>query len=366
MSQTNFAALTDRQKIVWSKSLWKQARDEAFVSRFLGKNEFACIQHITELTKTERGDACVMTLVAELTDDGVVGDNEREGNEEEMSQYEVEITIDQISHQVKNKGKMADQRSIINFREQAKDKLAYWLANRIDQLAILTLSGLAYTNNLDGSVRPANSQFPSLKFAQDVTAPSAKRGLMWTGTALQVSNTSAITTSAKASYKMIVDLIAYAKDHYVKPLRAGGKEYYVLLVRPGTLAQLKQDADYQRAVVALAQKDGKNSPWFTGGTVTIDGAVIHESRLVYSNVNAASKWGASSDLVGTRSLLLGAQALAYAEIGSGSWVEKKFQYDNILGISIDKMIGFLKPKFYSNYDKTVEDFSVVAVDHYLG
>jgi len=27
------------------------------------------------------------------------------------------------------------------------------------------------------------------------------------------------------------------------------------------------------------------------------------------------------------------------------------------------MFGFLKPKFYSIYDKSVEDFGVLAVDH---
>jgi hypothetical protein len=29
------------------------------------------------------------------------------------------------------------------------------------------------------------------------------------------------------------------------------------------------------------------------------------------------------------------------------------------------MLGFLKPKFYSIYDGSVEDFGIVAVDHYL-
>jgi hypothetical protein len=29
------------------------------------------------------------------------------------------------------------------------------------------------------------------------------------------------------------------------------------------------------------------------------------------------------------------------------------------------MFGFLKPKFYSIYDKSVEDFGMIAVDHYL-
>ncbi|MEQ6329151.1 N4-gp56 family major capsid protein [Pseudomonas chengduensis] len=367
MAVTNFARLNSKQKIVWSRDVWSAARDQMFVKKFLGTGPGAMIQRITELTKTEKGEKVLMQLVADLVEDGVIGDNEREGNEEEMQNFEVELNIDLISHQVRNKGKMADQKTVINFREQARDRLAYWLANRIDQLVFLTLSGISYALHNDGSTR-VGSPFPSLSFAADVSAPSSKRHLMWNGTNLVTSNTASITSAFVASYKMIVDAVAYAKDHYIKPLMAGGKEYYVILVKPGTLAQLKKDADYQRAVVALAQKDGKSSPWFTGGTVTIDGAVIHEHRLVYSTTGASAgnKWGADGNVNGTRALLCGAQALGMADLGVPEWVEKKFDYDSKVGISVDKMFGLLKPKFYSIYDKSVEDFGVLAIDLFLG
>ena len=142
MAVTNFAGLNSKQKIVWSRDVWSAARDQMFCKKFLGTGPGAMIQRITELTKTEKGEKVLMQLVADLVDDGVIGDDEREGNEEEMQNFEVELSIDLISHQVKNKGKMADQKTVINFREQAKDRLAYWLANRIDQLVFLALSGL--------------------------------------------------------------------------------------------------------------------------------------------------------------------------------------------------------------------------------
>lgn len=365
MSVTNFARLTPQQKIVWSRDVWQAARDGMFVKKFIGSGDGAMIQRITDLTRTERGEKVLMHLVADLVQDGVAGDNEREGNEEEMMSYSQEIAIDLISHQVRNKGKLADQKTVINFREMAKSRLAYWLSNRVDQLALLTLSGVGYGYNLDGSLRE-NSPFPSLSFAASVSAPTSKRNVVWNGTSLVAGSTASITSSCVPNYKMIVDAVAYAKTHYIKPLMAGGKEYYVLLVQPGTLAQLKKDADYQRAVTNLAIKAGEDSPWFTGGTVTIDGAVIHEHRLVYGTQGAASgqKWGADGTVNGTRSLLCGAQALGMADLGTPEWVEKKFDYDSKQGVSVDKMIGFLKPKFYSIYDKSTEDFGVLAIDHY--
>ncbi len=137
-----------------------------------------------------------------------------------------------------------------------------------------------------------------------------------------------------------------------------------MFVAPGTLASLKKDADYQRAVVGVATKQGENSPWFSGGTVTIDGVVLHEHRLVYTTKGAApgSKWGAGGNINGTRSLLCGAQALGMADIGTPEWTEKMFQYDSQTGINVDKMFGLVKPKFYSNYDKSSQDFGVIAQD----
>lgn len=87
MAATNFAGLTAQQKVVWSRTVWQAARDQMFIKRFIGTGENAVIQRITELTKSEKGEQVLMHLVADLVDDGVIGDNEREGNEEEMKSY---------------------------------------------------------------------------------------------------------------------------------------------------------------------------------------------------------------------------------------------------------------------------------------
>lgn len=361
---TNFAGLTSAQKVVWSRDVWQAARDQMFIKKFTG-GENSVIQRITELTKTEKGEQVLMHLVADLVEDGVIGDNEREGNEEAMQSYSQTLNIDLITHSVRNKGKLSDQKSVIKFREMGKDRLAYWLANRVDQLAFLALSGISFAFKNNGEAR-VGSPFPNLTFAADVTGPSSKRSLMWDGTGLAVSNTASITTAYVPTYKMIVDAVAYAKENYVKPLMSEGKEHYVMFVTPGTLAALKKDADYQRAVVGVATKAGTDSPWFTGGTVTIDGVVLHEHRLVYNTKGAASgsKWGSGGLVNGTRTLLCGAQALGMADIGTPEWNEKEFQYGAQQGINIDKMFGLLKPRFHSIYNGSVQDFGVLAIDHY--
>lgn len=361
MALTNFAALTADQKLVWSRELWKQARDMTFINKFVGGTD-SVIQRITELTKTEKGEQVIMHLLADLVEDGVVGDNEREGFEEEMKTYNDKITIDLISHGVRQKGKLAEQKTVVAFRENGRDRLAYWLANRMDQLAFLTLSGVSYAYNNDGSARSSGA-FASLAFAADVSAPTTNRHRRWDATSgLVAGDTTAVAAVDTLTYASMVDINTYAKTHYIKPLISGGKEYYIVFIRPEGLAQLKKDADYQRAVITGADR-GKDNPFFTGGIVTVDGLVFHEHRLVYNTKGTATKWGAGNAIDGSRMLVCGSQALGFADLGNPEWSEKWFNYDSSPGINVDKMFGFLKPKFYSIYDKSVEDFGVLAVDH---
>ena len=364
MALTNFAALTPEQKLVWSRDVWKEARDMAFITKFTGTDSNSIIQRITELTKTEKGEQVIMHLLADLVDDGIVGDNEREGNEEEMMTYTDTISIDLISHGVRQKGKLAEQKTVVSFREHARDRLAYWLANRIDQLAFLTLSGVAYSSNNDGSPR-SSAAFTSLSFAADVSAPTANRHYRWDATTgLEAGDTTAVAAADVLTYSAIVDIVTQAKTNYMKPLMAGGKEYYVAFVRPEALAQLKKDQDYQRAVVTGLERS-KDNPFFSGGTVTVDGLVLHEHRLVYNTKGAASgsKWGAASAIDGARMLVCGAQALGLADLGAPEWAEKWFNYNSSPGVNVDKMFGLLKPKYHSIYSGTVEDFGVMVVDH---
>lgn len=370
IGKTDFAASQGGAKVLWSRKLWSDARDLMFTTKFEGGQD-APIHMISELTKEERGETVKMQLVSDLVGDGIVGDGEREGRGEKLQNYYDEITIDIITHSVENTGKLADQKSVINFREQANDKLKYWLANRMDQLKILTLSGISYAYNLDGSTRSETS-FANLAFAGDVSAPTAGRHYRVTKdgsgvyTGLAAGATASVDATDTLCYKAIVDAAVKARRNYLPGMMKDGRDFYIALVSPEGYAQLKKDSDFQTAIVNAGAR-GDSNPWFSGGITTIDGIVFHEHRLVYNTLGAASgsKWGSNFTVDGSRMLLLGRQALGYVDLGPPAWVEKKFQYDSMYGINVDKMFGLLKPKFYNVHTGRVEDFGVMAIDHAL-
>jgi N4-gp56 family major capsid protein len=370
MALTNFGALAPEQITVWQRDVLHEMRQKSYVLRTLaGNGPNFPIQLVKDLKKTVGGGLkCLMTLVADLVEDGGVGSvgGKREGVEEAMKSYHKELIIDELFHSVRNEGELADQNTVVNFRMEGKDKLSTWLADRCDQLAFLTLSGISYVYNLDGSVR-AKDTLNQLNFASYVTAPSAKRHRRWDGTnkLLVAGDTTAVTSADVPSYKMLTAMKAYAKSHKLKPLMAGGKEYYVVMMQAMSLMALKNDADYKTAVVSGGVR-GDENPFFTGGIVTVDGLIIQEHSMVYSTNGTAVKWGAGDAINGSRTLLLGAQALGYADLQPGpKWVEKGFEYDSQQGIYTSKIFGLLKPGFYSTWDKSIEDFGVICIDHYM-
>lgn len=365
MALTNFGLLTAEQKTVWSMDLWRQARNMSFVNRFLGKGPNSLVQHITELKKTEKGARAVITLLADLQGDGVAGDRTLEGNEEGMQTFDQVIRIDQMRHANRHEGRMADQKSVVEFRGNARDALAYWLADRIDQLAFLTLSGVSYAQKNTGIAR-VGSDFPFLEFAADVAAPTAKRRLRWDNTAKALvgnAATSALTATDTPAWAMFVALKAYAKTRYIRGIKeAGGEETYHAFLTPLAMAKLKMDPDYMLNL-RHSQERGDKNELFTGGTVKIDGIYLHEFRHVYNTTEAASgsKWGSGGTVDGCQVLFCGAQALGMADIGAPEWVEKGFDYENQQGISVAKILGFLKPRFGNIYESgTVEDFGAIS------
>jgi len=365
MSLTNFGLLTDEQKTIWSMDLWKQARNYSFVNKFLGKDSNSLIQHITELKKSEKGARAVITLLADLEGDGIAGDRTLEGNEEAMKTYDQVIRLDQLRHANRHEGRMADQKSIVEFRNNSRDLLAYWLADRIDQIAFLTLAGVSYSVMNSGGAR-VGSDLPSLEFAADVVAPSAKRAARWDAdnAVLNFSQgTSSVGTGTLRDYpswEMFVQAKAYAKDNYIRGVKEkGGEETYHAFLSPSAMAKLKMEENYLLNV-RHAQPRTNDNPLYTSSTVKIDGIYLHEFRHVPNN-RLNPTWGGAS-VEGCQVLFCGAQALGMADIGSPEWNEKGFDYDNQQGISVGKICGFLKPQFTTQYSGgTVEDHGVMSL-----
>lgn len=377
MAFTAFGAMQPEQKRAWVRESIRAYREKFFFKDFMGKDENNIIQLVTELKKTEKGDRAMIGLVADMDTNGVFGDNELKGREESLESDWIEIHTDQLRKGTKSKGRVDNQRSVFDFRREARDKLAYWRANIMEELIMLTASGITYALDTTGRIRVANGQdLPTeLEFAADVAAPTANRHFrIGAAGSLHAGDTTAIANGHTPKYGTLVDLHAEARRRGLKPLRIAGMDCYVYLCDPRHFASLKKDGDFRDAVIH-ANERGMKHPVLTGATVTMDGLIIKTNNRVFNTSGAIAgsgggdagklgyKWGANGAVEGTRSLLMGCQALGYADLwNTAMWYEGKDDHDNKDVISIAQYAGVIKPQFVSTRGGSREDFGVFAVD----
>jgi len=376
MAQTNFGAQKPQVIYDWEHKAYKAYRDALFFKNYMGSNGSNIVERITKPTKNDKGvTGAMLHLIADLPTGGILGDNQVLGRQSRLQSYWVSVEVDQLTNAIVNTGRLDDQASVDNFREEAKDRLARVDAQTWDELSFLTLSGIGYGLNTDGSVRtPSSSQddLSTIRFASTVVAPSTNRHFNWNGTALVAGDTTTITSAYVPSYSMVVKAMAKARQQRLPPLRIGGKDYYVLLVHPMTYAALKLDSMFNSSVVQGMPRSPDN-PVFTGATITIDGAIIATHNYVFNTLGATSggtagaggKWGSGQAVDGTRTLLLGAQALGFVDMEMPVWGEQDLDHGRQQSIAIQHMGGLVKPQFFSVYTGTVEDFGVMAINHYI-
>ena len=402
MALTNFSGLNADQLRVWSRDLWTQARQASFAMQMAGTGPTAMIQRITELTSSQRGALANITLVPDMTTDGMMGDQQLWDSEEQLTASQLQIKIDQIRNAVRMAGKFTEQKHVVRFRESGRDVLGFWLADRLDQLFFLTASSMDYRLATNGAYRTGftgtgtwatpgtitrtaatGAAFTDLAFANTGFGnPSAKRWYRWASASnalVPATNTtySSIAVADTPSYRTLVELKAYAKDRRIRPIVTNGMETYHVFLHPKQMAKLRLDTDFL-SNLRNAGVRGDDNPLFSGSVVTVDGLVLHENVHVFNTLGASAltgagdqnkigfKWGTHATTAGgvdgARMLLMGAQAVAFADLGAPSWEEDTWDFGNQNAIALGKFIGFLKPAWPSTRDGTTEDYGVICVD----
>jgi len=377
MATTDFGALTTNELMLWAKDTWKVARRRSFWEKLTGSDENAPLQRITEFRKDRKGAKAVITLVPDVQGSGVVADRQLSGNETAMVAYDFAFQVDQQRNGVKSSGRMAEQKSVVEFRKTARNSLGYWLADIRDRLITLKLSGFDFGVNLDGSAISfaggggSYDDLTDLAFAGAV-APTSKRRL-YLGASNSVND--GLGTSAAAgqlagfSYEALVQIKAIAKTRGIKPVRSpDGNDLYHLVMHPQQLALLKLDTSFLANIRNAGIRGDKNQLFAgTGSTIVVDGIAIHETLYVYNTLGLAggSKWGATGLDDGARALFLGAQAGGIGDIGDIMWDESDVNdYGNQPGIAIAKIWGVGKTQFKGSWDDAanLQDFGVITVD----
>ena len=126
----------------WAASLARDTAQQEYFDKFTGEGENNIIERKVEL-ESDAGDEIRFDLSMRLRGDITEGDNVVEGREEGLSFYQDSVRIDQARKGVDAGGRMTRKRTLHSLRTIAKERTAEYLAEWIDEIKMVYLSGTA-------------------------------------------------------------------------------------------------------------------------------------------------------------------------------------------------------------------------------
>lgn len=312
MAKTVFTTDNALTKKLWEERLFRDTQKESYFSRFMGGTAESLVQTNEKLEKG-KGDKVTFGIRMRLAGSGVTSGQTLEGNEEKLVTHDFSVLLEQYRHAVRDNGELDRKRAVFSIDDESEAALKTWGAEKIDKLCMDTLVAS-----------------PTKIFYGDGTS------------------TTTITTAGKVTPALVSKVKAWClvggsrAQTPLRPIRINGKNYFVLLVHPDVMYDLKQDSTFAQARREALDR-GKDNPIFSGSEAIWDGVVIHE----HENVPIVTTWGAGGNVPGAQCSFMGAQSLVWAWGRRPSVVQKTFDYDNEHGFAWGFIGACGKPKFNS-------------------
>lgn len=327
----------------WSNEVFGEYMGQNPFFNFMGTSSHSVIQVKEELTKAP-GDAVTVQLRAKLSGAGVTGSTTLKGSEENLVFYDQKLTVDTLRHAVLLKGEMSEKRVAFDLRNQAREALVDWAADKMRGGLVEALT--------DTSVGRDRSRY--LYGASDAN---------WNS-----DHATALANVDGTNDKLTTEMISKAKrkallegSRKVRPfvLKNGNKveEVYVLFAHPYAIRDLLADQAFRDVNVHLPASIGESvlvhGQRYKG---MWDGVMIFETEMpVLDGAGAAG-------IDVAHNVLAGAQAAAVAWGKRTNYKEDVDDYGHENGFAIDEIRGISKLVFNNIDHGVVNVFSAAVAD----
>lgn len=317
------------------------------------------------------GDAITFGLRAQFMGGGVSEGETLEGNEEALQFLHDTIHINELRHGSRHRstGSIDAQRTFINAREEARDALKDWYADRLSLGFFLHTCG--YTApQISFEGHTLDISHPKFYGFNQILPPSDKRIIR----PEKKTKDEELTDANK--HKFTLDLVdqavemAKTANPKIRPVRVGGESVYVLYLHPKQVTQLRTNTsegqwlDINRAVYSTTRQ---RNPIYDGSLGMYNGVVLRESEHVTPGVHSSNN--VQQPKV-RRAVFLGAQSvvMAFGSNSSGdrfTWGEEYFDYKHELGVSAGAILGMKKSRYTSLANRQMQDFGTIVIPTYV-
>lgn len=363
MAQTIIGVNDPKTVHAWAKKCIVETLHETFINRIVGSttDDDTMPIHVRDELR-QAGDLVTITLRRQLSGKGVLGDAVAKNQAEALSFNTDQLRINQLRHVVNVTGLMSQQRVPWAKRNEANSGLRDWWSGRYDT---------SFFNQVGGNTAQTDIEYTGLNA---VTAPSTNRWFFG-GTGTQESDL--VSSDYRFTLQLIDKCVKRARTTRpaIRPIKIGGKDYYVMVLHPNQAYQLRSNmSEGQWVKLQLAAMQGgrvDDNPLITGALACYNNTLLFEnSRVPFGDntqLNAEDHTDLGAPANGTtnvaRAIFMGAQACGMAWGRDGSperlrWVEELDDGENQLNIYAGSIFG-LKKMVFAN-----EDFGSIVCSTY--
>lgn len=322
----------------WEDGIFQEFVNKNKFARYMGEDENAVIQLKEDLTKTE-GDTLHFGLLTKLNGTGVTGSATLEGNEESLSNYSDEVSVDWLRNAVSVDKKEA-RKPKIDLLQKARPALKDWrMETERDSIIARMLCP-----NLDGvtayaSCTEAQKDAWSTANSDRILAGAAKSNYSADHSAMLL-NVDSTTDVLSPGIISLCRRIALEASPAIRPIKVlDDEEYFVLFAGTRAFRDLKNNAT-MIAVHEYAAERGKDNPLFHAGDLMWEDVIIREIKEigVLTGVGAAAIDVAPC-------FFCGAQAVIEAWAQHPKAIFDERDYGFVKGVGIEECSGMKKTIF---------------------
>ncbi|HJR83440.1 MAG TPA: DUF4043 family protein [Sphingomicrobium sp.] len=364
---------TASQKQVWQSTYFQEYVRESMFMPYMSnadKNKGGII-----LTKFEElqesGKTINVPFIGRLVGSGVSGSQTLDGNEEQLTNYNMPISVDWRRNAVRVP-KSESYKTEINLLDAAKDALRTWESEKFRD-DIINAFG-SFISDTDGATVNAAASNATQRNtwaannADRILAGVAKSNYSATF-ATMLGNIDTTNDKATAATMSLGKRIAKLADPHIRPFKTkDGYEYFVAFHGSRSFRDLKADSTIVAANRdARARENGgmNSNPIFQDGDILYDGVIHREVPEIDAWATASGIYdGAGASSADVRPIFLaggGAVAVAWGqEPTPRTDYQKDFGFRP--GVAIEELLGVKKINFNGKQNGLVTVFVAAAAD----
>jgi len=305
------------------------------------KGSGASIVVDTEL-QADAGDTKIYTFIPQalLTADALIGqDVEILGNEGKIAEFPLQITVDEVNFPLRKRGKMTDQRSLVNYRQEHTRQITRAFAQYNEDVIFDALGGITATykatplttdavNGVGRCIRAVGSNSSA-----EVTAANSDE------TALAA----AMATTDIMSPQLIEDSVIMARTsglYKMQPIRVGpsNSEFFILFVSLKAARDLRFNQDWKDHALSIIEAGLGAEDMIAKGALGVwDNVIVKSSERVF-------EFADGSDTL-ARNLLVGGDASVLAWAQTTEMTEEVLDHGRILSSNGCEIRGQIKVTF---------------------